>query len=38
MLFIESRTFTRFINDYLNDDEYRELQAYLAENKEKKSI
>lgn len=34
MLFIESRTFTRFLNDYLNDDEYRELQAHLADNPE----
>ena len=32
MLFIESRIFTRFLNDYLNDDEYRELQAHLADN------
>lgn len=34
MLFIESRIFTRFLNDYLNDDEYRELQAHLADNPE----
>ena len=34
MLFIESRIFTRVLNDYLNDDEYRELQAHLADNPE----
>ena len=34
MLFIESRIFTRFLNDYLNDDEYRKLQAHLADNPE----
>lgn len=34
MLFIESRIFTRFLNDYLNDDEYRGLQAHLADNPE----
>jgi len=34
MLFIESRIFTRFLHDYLDDDEYRELQGYLAENPE----
>jgi len=32
MLFIESRIFTRILHDYLSDDDYRELQAYLAEN------
>lgn len=34
MLFIESRIFTRFLNDYLSDDEYSELQAHLAGNPE----
>ncbi len=34
MLFIESRIFTRFLSDYLKDDEYRELQAHLADNPE----
>lgn len=34
MLFIESRIFTRFLSDYLNDDEYRELQAHLADKPE----
>ena len=32
MLFIESRIFTRILHDYLSDDDYSELQAYLAEN------
>lgn len=31
MVFIESRLFTKFLPDYLTDDEYRDLQTRLAE-------
>ncbi len=32
--FIETRMFTRFVQDYLSDDEYRELQEALIKNPE----
>ena len=32
MIFIETSQFTATIDNYLNDDEYRELQNYLLEN------
>ena len=32
MEIVEARGFTRLVHDYLNDDEYREFQTYLAEN------
>ena len=32
--FIETRLFTRLVQDYLTDDEYRELQAALIERPE----
>lgn len=32
--FIETRLFTRLVNDYLSDEEYRELQATLLNNPE----
>ena len=32
--FIETRLFTRLVQEYLNDDEYRELQAFLMVNPE----
>jgi mRNA-degrading endonuclease RelE of RelBE toxin-antitoxin system len=32
--FLETRLFTRLVNDYLSDDEYRTLQAALIENPE----
>jgi mRNA-degrading endonuclease RelE of RelBE toxin-antitoxin system len=31
MVFIESALFTKYLQDYLNDDEYRELQSFLNE-------
>lgn len=31
-LFIESQVFTKFIGDYLNDDEYSALQHYMLEH------
>jgi hypothetical protein len=31
MVFIEAALFTKFLNDYLNDDEYGELQEFLIE-------
>jgi hypothetical protein len=34
MEFIEAPAFTRYLSDYLNDDDYRELQAKLAANPE----
>lgn len=34
MEFIEAPPFTRYIADYLTDDQYRELQRQLAENPE----
>ena len=34
MEFIEAPAFTRHLSDYLNDDEYRELQARLGSNPE----
>jgi hypothetical protein len=32
MVFIETSRFTELLDNYLNDDEYRELQNYLLEN------
>jgi hypothetical protein len=32
MIFIETSQFTAILDNYLNDDEYRELQNYLLEN------
>ena len=32
--FIETRLFTRLVQDYLDDDEYRELQKVLMDNPE----
>ena len=32
--FIESRLFSRLVQEYLNDDEYRELQKALMDNPE----
>jgi mRNA-degrading endonuclease RelE of RelBE toxin-antitoxin system len=32
--FIETKLFTRLVQDYLTDDEYRELQAKLSEQPE----
>lgn len=34
MLFIETSLFTKLLPDYLSDDEYREFQAFIAENPE----
>ena len=34
MKFIEAPAFTKHVADYLNDDEYRRLQAELADNPE----
>ena len=31
MLFIEAALFTKYLNDYLNDDEYRELEEFLID-------
>lgn len=31
MVFIEAAPFTKYLQDYLNDDEYRELQSFLIE-------
>lgn len=31
MIFIETRHFTKLLSDYLSDDEYRGLQAYLIQ-------
>ena len=36
--FIESRLFTRLVQEYLDDDEYRELQKVLMENPETGNI
>jgi mRNA-degrading endonuclease RelE of RelBE toxin-antitoxin system len=33
--FIESPLFTKYVYDYLNDDEYASFQSYLAHNPEK---
>lgn len=32
MLFVETTLFTKLLPDYLSDDEYREFQAFIAEN------
>jgi len=32
--FIETRLFTRLVQEYLDDDEYRELQRFLMGNPE----
>lgn len=34
MVFIEVAPFTKYLRDYLNDDEYRELQNFLIEQPE----
>jgi mRNA-degrading endonuclease RelE of RelBE toxin-antitoxin system len=34
LTFIETRLFTRLVDEYLSDDEYLELQAALAQNPE----
>lgn len=34
MVFIEATPFTKYLQDYLNDDEYRELQNFLIEQPE----
>lgn len=31
MVFVESSLFSKLLGDYLNDDEYRQLQSHLAE-------
>lgn len=31
-LFIESRVFTKFVGDYLDDEQYSALQLYMLEN------
>jgi hypothetical protein len=36
--FIETKLFTRLVQDYLTDDEYRELQARLSEQPEAGSV
>jgi len=36
--FIETRLFTRLVQEYLDDDEYRELQKVLMENPETGNI
>lgn len=38
MVFVETPPFTRLLGDYLNDDEYRELQQYLLENPQTGSV
>ena len=32
MLFVETSLFTKLLPEYLSDDEYREFQAFIAEN------
>lgn len=32
MIFIETSTFTHYVQDYLNEEEYRGFQNYLMEN------
>lgn len=32
MVFIETSVFTKFVNDYLDDEQYREFQTHLAKN------
>jgi len=34
MVFIETASFTKYLNAYLNDNEYRELQKFLVEQPE----
>ena len=34
MVFIEAAPFTKYLRDYLNDDEYGELQSFLIEQPE----
>lgn len=34
MIFIEAAPFTKYLGDYLNDDEYRGLQSFLIEQPE----
>jgi len=34
MEFVETRAFTRWLKEYLTDDEYRRLQAFLASSPE----
>lgn len=34
MVFIETALFTKYLQDYLNDDEYRQLQNFLIEQPE----
>lgn len=34
MEFLEAPAFSKYVSDYLNDDEYRKLQAELAGNPE----
>jgi hypothetical protein len=34
MVFIETTSFTKYLNNYLNDNEYRELQKFLIEQPE----
>jgi len=36
--FIETRLFTRLVQEYLNDDEYRELQKALMDNPESGNV
>jgi hypothetical protein len=36
--FIETRLFTRLVQEYLDDDEYRELQKVLMDNPETGNI
>jgi mRNA-degrading endonuclease RelE of RelBE toxin-antitoxin system len=36
--FIETRLFTRLVREYLDDDEYRELQKVLMDNPETGNI
>jgi hypothetical protein len=34
MIFVETLTFTRLVQEYLSDDAYRELQSYLIQHPE----
>jgi hypothetical protein len=34
LVFIETKLFTQLVKEYLNDDEYRELQQYIMKNPE----
>ncbi|MBL4821806.1 MAG: type II toxin-antitoxin system RelE/ParE family toxin [Gammaproteobacteria bacterium] len=38
MIFIETRTFSKLLSNYLSDDEYRGLQAFLLQNPDAGSV